>query len=285
MKFILLFTTLLFGSTLSAQTKKIFHKSHSGKSSTLFMDANNNFGPGMAPVRYRTPVSSIKLNYALTKKNEYPLVKLDRKKKTLRFFDIKDSLLGCDRNYEEYITHGDLVFDVVTNEFYVYQSHCRLQDYHNWEKSNVFLPVSDSIESWESKKNYIRKRDHFIRDGNNARILMSYPRLDNRVTYRLDYLTPKRKEEAQPIIIDKDIEKKDEKIIKKEKKRVKKEEEKQVKIEQKEEENVVPIVPTFASPKSNYLLRWMTLILLVFALFIFVGVQRIVKDELAKTSN
>lgn len=285
MKKSLLLITMLASIYSFSQTKKIFHKSHSGKSTTLFMDSKNNFGPGMAPVRYRTPVSPIKLNYALTQTREYPLVRLDTVKKTMRFFDINDSLLGCDRNYTEYIAHGDIVYDVITNEFYVYQSYFRSNSANPWIKTNVFLPITDSIESWENKKNFIRTRNHFIRDGNNHRILMAYPRLDNTLTYSLRYFEPEILQDAQPIFIDKEIEKTDTKLIKKEQKRVKNLEKTKKKIEQKEEENLVPITVNFPPQKSNYLLRWITLILLVFSLFIFVGVQRIVKDEFNKAKS
>lgn len=285
MKKSLLFIFLLISAYGYSQTKKIFHKSHSGKSATLFMDANNNFGPGMAPVRYQTPVSPIKLNYALTQAHEYPLVRLDTVKKTMRFFDMKDSLLGCDRNYKEYISHGDIVFDVITNEFYVYQRYFKSEGVKPWINTEKFLPITDSIETWEKKKNYIRSRRHFIRDGNNARILMTYPRLDNTLTYSLKYFAPDILQEAQPIIINKNIEKTDKKFLKEERRRVKKLDKKQVDTKPREEENFVPVITNFPTSKSNYLLRWITLILLVFSLFIFVGVQRIVKDELTKTNN
>jgi hypothetical protein len=246
------------------------------------MDAKNNFGPGMAPVRYRTPVSSIKLNYAVTQNHEYPLVRLDTVMKTMRFFDLKDSLLGCDRNYKEYIGHGDIVFDVITNEFYVYQTHFQSKINPTYFKTEQFLPITDSIAVWEIRKNYIRTRRHFIRDGDNHRILMSYPKLDHRLTYTLKYYAPELLQDAQPIIIDKNIEKADRRLNKEEKKRVKKLKKKQAKNKSNDEENLVPITTNFPSQKSNYLLRWMTLILLVFSLFIFVGVQRIVKEELDK---
>jgi len=280
MKNSLLLLILLYSFNSFAQTKKIFHKSHSGKSSTLFMDGNNNFGPGMAPVRYRTPISPIKLNYILTVNHEYPLVKLDTVKKTMRFFDLKDSLLGCDRNYKEYITHGDIVFDIITNEFYVYQTYFKTEQNPSYIKTEQFLPISDSIPTWENRTNIIRPRRHFIRDGNNHRILMTYPQLNNKLTYTLKYYAPEILQDVQPILIDKDLEKTDKKLLKEEKRRVRKLEKEEIKSKQKEEGNAVPISLNFPSNKSNYLLRWISLILLVFSLFIFVGVQRIVKDEL-----
>lgn len=285
MKKSILLITLLYSFYSCAQTKKIFHKSHSGKSSTLFMDAKNNFGPGMAPVRYRTPISPIKLNYAVTQNNEYPLVKLDTVKKTMRFFDLKDSLLGCDRNYKEYITHGDIIFDIITNEFYVYQTYFKTEQNPNYIKTEHFLPISDSIPVWENRTNTIRTRRHFIRDGNNHRILMAYPQLNNRLTYMLQYCAPETLQDAQPILIDKDLKKTDEKLLKEEKRRVRKLEKKEIKFKQKEEGNAVLISPNFPLNKSNYLLRWLSLILLVFSLFIFVGVQRIVKDELSQNKQ
>jgi hypothetical protein len=285
MKKSILLITLLYSFYSCAQTKKIFHKSHSGKSSTLFMDAKNNFGPGMAPVRYRTPISPIKLNYAVTQNNEYPLVKLDTVKKTMRFFDLKDSLLGCDRNYKEYITHGDIIFDIITNEFYVYQTYFKTEQNPNYIKTEHFLPISDSIPVWENRTNTIRTRRHFIRDGNNHRILMAYPQLNNRLTYMLQYCAPETLQDAQPILIDKDLKKTDEKLLKEEKRRVRKLEKKEIKSKQKEEGNTVLISPNFPLNKSNYLLRWLSLILLVFSLFIFVGVQRIVKDELSQNKQ
>ena len=282
MKKSLLILSFLLAFYSFSQTKKIFHKSHSGKSNSLFLDGNNNFGPGMAPVRYRTPISPIKLNYAVTLSHEYPLVRLDTVKKTMRFFDLKDSLLGCDRNYKEYLEHGDIVFDVLTNEFYVFQKYFKSEGVKPWINTEQFLPISDSIDAWEKKGNYIRTRRHYIRDGNNNRILMTYPRLDNTITYSLQIIEPVIFQDAQKILINKNIEKADEELIKIEKVRVKKQEIKLQKTEEKQEEITVPISVNFPAQKSNYLLRWMTLILLVFSLFIFVGVQRIVKDELDK---
>lgn len=268
-----------------SQTKKIYHKSHSGKSTTLFMDSKNNFGPGMAPVRYRTPISPIKLNYVVTQSEEYPLVKLDTVNKTIRFIDINDSLLGCDRNYKEYISHGDIIYDIVTNDFYVFQRYFRDNSSSKYTKTEIFLPISDSIISWENKVNLIRPRKHFIRDGNNHRILMSYPNLDNTLTYSLRYIYPKINQDAQKILIDKNIEKTDKKILKKEERRIKKLEEKQPQIKTNKQEYITPISTNISNYKSNYLLRWITLIFLVFSLFIFVGVQRIVKDELRKIKH
>ena len=285
MKKSLLLITLLYSCYSYSQTKKIFHKSHSGKSTTLFMDGNNNFGPGMAPVRYTTPVSSIQLNYVLTDKFEYPLVKLDTVKKTMRFFDLNDSVLGCDRNYTEYIAHGDIVFDVITNEFYVYQSYFRANESAPWSRTNIFLPITDSIGVWETRKNLIRKRNHFIRDGNNHRILMAYPKLDHTLAYSLVLYVPEILMEPQPILIDKDLEKRDKKLLREEKKRVKSIEKEEIKSEPKKEQTILPVSTHFPTQKPNYLLRWMTLILLVFSVFIFVGVQRIVKDELDKANK
>ncbi|MFB0997659.1 MAG: hypothetical protein QMC28_03015, partial [Flavobacteriales bacterium] len=62
-------------------------------------------------------------------------------------------------------------------------------------------------------------------------------------------------------------------LLKEEKRRVRKLEKKEIKSKQKEEGNTVLISPNFPLNKSNYLLRWLSLILLVFSLFIFVGVQ------------
>lgn len=222
MKKLILLITLLYSFYSGAQTKKIFHKSHSGKSATLFLDGKNNFGPGMAPVRYRTPISPIKLNYAVTQNFEYPLVRLDTAKKTMRFFDLNDSLLGCDRNYKEYVGHGNIVFDVITNEFYVYQKYFKLANVKTWVNTGVFLIISDSIEAWEKRKNYIRLKSSFIRDGNNHRILMNYPKLDITLTCSLKFYPPEILEETPRILINKNIEKRDRKLLKEEKKRVSK---------------------------------------------------------------
>jgi hypothetical protein len=149
----------------------------------------------------------------------------------------------------------------------------------------VFLIISDSIEAWEKRKNYIQLSSSFIRDGNNHRILMNYPKLDITLTYSLKFYPLEILEDNQTILINKNLEKRDRKLLKEEKKRVRKLKNKQVESKSNDEENFVPIITNFPTHKSNYLLRWTTLILLVFSLFIFVGVQRIVKDELTKIKN
>lgn len=267
---------ILISTVTYGQTKKIFHKSHSGAVGTLFLDDKNNFGPGMAPVRYRTPESKIKLNYLLSGGQRYPLVMLDTISKTMRFFDLKDSLIGCDRDYREYLNHGALVYDIKTNHFFVYQR------YNLKVNTRKFLVVTDSIDVWESRK-YIRQSRSFIRDGNNHRIIMTYPILNHLVTKEL-IESPYQYTESFPVVVDEKLEKKERGITRKErrKERKKARKKKREKIEEKDEMELVPVFDTPAPTQGSSLIRWMIFSLLAFALFIFIGVKRIVKEEVAK---
>ena len=168
------------------QTKKIFHKSHSGSPGTMLLDDKNNFGPGMAPVRYQTPESRIQLSYLSLEgsSHRYPKVQLDTVNKTMRFFDTKDSLIGCDRNYREYLQHGSLVFDVLTQEFWVYQNYSLVSEVRQVAAQRFFI-ISDSVKHWQEDKRWIRSSNSFIRDGNNHRILMTYPMLEYTKTSQL----------------------------------------------------------------------------------------------------
>ncbi len=272
---LLLITSLSWG-----QTKKIFHKSHSGKSGTMFMDKSNSYGPGMAPVRYQTPESSIKLNYLISGTHRYPLVTLDTASKTMRFFDLKDSLIGCDRDYREYLNHGAIVYDIVSKEFWVYQH------YNTKVNTQLFLTISDSVQVWEQKKNYIRDSRSFIRDGNNARIIMTYPILDHTLTRQL--VQPALPKKSYPIIIKNDLEKAEKKAEKETKKKHRKSERK-VKKEQSKtdsetdesEKEFIPILALPSSPNST-IIRWVIFALLGFSIFIFMGVKRIVNEEVSK---
>ena len=147
--YLLIFITFFNSFDGFSQTKKIFHKSHSGSVGSLFMDEKNDFGPGMAPVRYSTPESSIKLNYVISRTNYYPIVSLDTSGNTMRFFDIKDSLIGCDRDYDEYLTHGNMVYDAVSNQFWVYQNYFYVNETQQITTKR-WIMISDSIDMWAS---------------------------------------------------------------------------------------------------------------------------------------
>lgn len=269
---------LIFISTVTyGQTRKIFHKSHSGAAETLFLDDKNHFGPGMAPVRYRTPESKIKLNYLLTGDQRYPLVLLDTISKTMRFFDLKDSLIGCDRDYREYLKHGALVYDIKTNHFFVYQR------YNLKVNTRIFLVVTDSIDVWESKK-YIRQSRSFIRDGNNHRIIMTYPILNHLLTKEL-IESPYQYTKSFPVVVDEKLGKKERGVSRKERRMERKEARKKKRKKAKVENDEMEFVPILNSPpptQGSSLIRWMIFALLAFALFIFIGVKRIVKEEVAK---
>lgn len=282
MKNITLFTCLLvfiFSNGLG-QTKKIFHKSHSGKAGTLFLDENNNFGPGMAPIRYQTPESPIQLKYYSTATHKYPRVILDTIGKTMRFFDTKDSLIGCDRDYREYLNHGSLVFDVSTSQFWVYQLY-----FYQWDKkqirTNRFLMVTDSIAKWESKDRYIRNSNDFIRDGNNFRILMSYSILHYTATSNLkpELINP---QESFPVIISDKINKKEK--TNRKKVRQQKELNREELEDDQDQKNKEEFAPVFVpkTPPFNLWLIWMGIFFFAFSAFIFLGVKQIVKEELTR---
>lgn len=269
---------LLMSALTFSQTKKIFHKSHSGKAGTLFLDTKNNFGPGMAPVRYRTPESTIKLNYVISMENYYPIVRLDTAKKVMKFYDLKDSLIGCNRKYTEYLSHGAMVYDEVSKEFWVYQ----LYFYHPPKKQirvQRFLSVTDSLNSWESKSRLIGKRNSFIRDGENKRILMSYPVLNHRLT---SLLHPVMFEKLQsfPVQVSEEVEKKEKKMTRKEKKQKRKNN--QIKEEPSEETEQLFMGISNPKPPSNNWLMWLGMFFFGFSIFIFLGVKQIVKEEVGK---
>ena len=272
------FLLMLISSVTFGQTKKIFHKSHSGKPGTIFLDEKNNFGPGMAPVRYRTPESNIKLNYIKTNYHVYPKVILDTANKTMRFHDTKDSLIGCDRDYREYLNHGSLVFDVVTSEFWVYQLY-----FIRWDKSQAraarFLAVSDSLLHWETNPRFIRNSNNFIRDGNNYRILMTYPILNYSITSNLkpELINPK---ESFPIIIGDKIKKKEKKKRKLilEENQLEKDKIQENNDQKKQDELVLLSKPK--TPPFDLWLVWMGIFFFVFSIFMFLGVKQIVKEEI-----
>ncbi len=277
---LLLITSFSFG-----QTKKIFHKSHSGSSSTMFLDANNNFGPGMAPVRYRTPESPIKLNYVISSKNQYPIVSLDTANKMMRFYDLQDSLIGCDRNYTEYLSHGSMVYDVVSKEFWVYQ----LYFYPTQQKQirvQRWFSISDSLNSWEAKPNFIRRRNAFIRDGKNKRIIMSYPLLDHRITSLL-HPTMFAKTESFPVQVSEEVEREEKKMTRKEKRIKRKQARKNKRIKEEPNKDNEEIIFGISSPKppTGSWLIWLGIFFFGFSIFIFVGIKQIVKEELGKINK
>lgn len=277
----------LLGATNSlAQTKKIFHKSHSGKSGTLFLDTKNNHGPGMAMVRYDTPESHIQLNYIQSGNYNYPKVMLDTANKTMRFFDTKDSLIGCDRDYREYLRQGSLVFDVTTKEYWMYQA-ITLNEKKQRTLVNRFLSVSDSVASWQANENNIYHKNDFIRDGNNHRILMSYPIIHAQKSIDLSSelfapAIPSPIDSSKKDTIEMEQPPSKEKLVVKQKGKKNRQNDN---IEQKEkkEELVVPVLPN--SPPFNKWLVWMGIFFFGFSAFLFLGVKHIVKEEVTKLSK
>jgi len=128
----LLLVAVIFTSIINAQTKWIFHKSHSGANHTLFAHAKNNFGPGMILINPRlsnpiseppipsSSISSIQLKYKIYNGKKYPVVKLDSALKIIKFLDVKDSLIGCDRDYTEYLKPGYILYDINSNKYCIY---------------------------------------------------------------------------------------------------------------------------------------------------------------------
>ena len=275
MKKTILLICLLSAGITFGQTKKIFHKSHSGKSGTMFMDSKNNFGPGMAPVRYRTPESPIKLNKIVTDKHEYPMVEIDTIKKVMKFIDLNDSIIGCNRDYNEYLSHGDLVFDNKTNEFYAYHA------FANRKPTRIFIKVSDSISIWEKRENAIRRRNAFIRDGNNFRIIMHYPHLNYAIASNL-IKPPKPELQITPPVVPNTTDKNKKKDEKKKSPKTKPLRPQPIALAAEKEENDDAFLATIPSGNDTFTLRWIGLFLFVFSVFIFMGVKRIVAEEISK---
>lgn len=274
---VLFFLIILEGM---GQTKKIFHKSHSGLPGTMELDEKNTFGPGMAPVRYSTPESRIKLNYLEVDQSGYlfPKVQLDTAKKVMRFFDTRDSLIGCERNYEEYLSHGSLVFDVVTQEFWVYQNYAQRAS-GKQVSSQLFILISDSVSKWLDTRGWIRNSRSFIRDGNNHRILMTYPTLNYTVTSKLkpELVNPRI---SYPIV-------KGNEVLKEEKKERKKTKQKTIEPNIRTEENKEDMVGFSGNentPPTSRWLIWMGIFFFGFSAFMFLGIKQIVREEITKSN-
>ena len=284
LKLTLTFGLLLTFSMSFSQTKWIFHKSHSGKNATLNLDLNNNFGPGMSIDRYRIkqPLSPIKLQYITEVTINYPIVILDTAKKNMRFFDTKDSIIGCIRNYNEYLREGTIVFDIITNEYFVYQK------YANSKKTEVFFPVTDSIKKWELNKD-IYVDNSYILDGKRRRIFIKYPNFNYKKTRKL--------KRENFIINPNDIipTKINTKKIKRENRRLDKEEKKAQKTEtviknlnqlnQKEaqKDNAIPIFNSINFPPKSPSKMPLYLIGLLVLFSLFFWIRKVAKTELLKT--
>jgi len=264
------------------QTKKIFHKSHSGSPGTMLLDDKNNFGPGMAPVRYQTPESRIQLSYLSLEgsSHRYPKVLLDTVNKTMRFFDTKDSLIGCDRNYREYLQHGSLVFDVLTQEFWVYQNYSLVSEVRQVAAQRFFI-ISDSVKHWQEDKRWIRSSNSFIRDGNNHRILMTYPMLEYTKTSQLkpELVNPRI---SYPILKGEKVVEEEKKARKKAKSSIREERKKSVDNKKAEKEERIAVPMGNKIPPMGTWLIWMGIFFFGFSAFIFLGIKQIVKEEVTK---
>ena len=283
-KLTLTFSLLLTFSISFSQTKWIFHKSHSGKNTTLNLDLNNNFGPGKAPIRYQIKIapSPIKLKYIAEYKLNYPVVILDTAQKTIRFFDTKDSIIGCERNYTEYLREGAIVFDIITNEYFVYQKFTKKS------APRIFIPVSDSIQKWELEKK-ISPLNGYIFDGKRQRIITNYAILNYKISRKLN---PKKNGIDNREVIPTKI---NTKKIKQENKRLDKEEKKAKKTEtiiknldqlnqkETEKENAIPIFNSTNFPPKSPSKTPLYLIGFLVLFFLFFWIQKIAKAELLKT--
>ena len=272
-KIILILLSCFFTLNSFTQTKMIFHKSHSGTYNTLNLDSYNNYGPGMAPERYRVPVlkSPIVLKYLNEYVLSYPLVILDTNRKIMRFVDVKDSIIGCARNYNEYLNEGTIVFDIITNDYFVYQK------YLYQSKSEVFIKATDSIQKWEID-NKIRSSRNYILDGKRRQITTNYPLLYYKITRNLKQVSfEENTDDIIPIKIN-------HKKIEEENKRIEKEEKSQINtndIRNLNKKNMVnynnksSVVIKNISPKigkkqskySLYVLAFLSLILALFLLY------------------
>lgn len=198
-------------TTSFTQTKRIFHKSHSGKSHTLNFDEKNNFGPGMVtPMMEITSLSDIELQYKKGNITTYPLVLLNQKEEFMKFIDKNDSIIGCRRNYTEYLTHGAIVYDRVTDDYYIYQ----LPPYT--ANDAVFIEITDSITSWENKPDFLLSLPRNIYDKNNKQIQVNYTIMP--ITYNYRPSSPIERIDSSPIehpiIKSKKEHRKDKKILK-----------------------------------------------------------------------
>ena len=263
-----------------SQTKWIFHKSHSGSNSSMMLDYNNVSGPGMGRIEYRTPASKIILKYEMNpvSKQKFPIVILDTTNKTMLFFDTKDSLIGCSRDYREYLREGTIIYNIISGSFFVYQK-WRMEN-KKYVKVELFLPIKEMALS-SAKNNTIRNRKDFILDGNNHRINMTYPTLISKLIR--NFPAPTFEEIHQGVIPTKvntqKIKRENKRLLKQEKRDAKKEKQKVAPIQEtnSEEENSFPLfnVPNFPpkNPSKAPLFAILFLGLFVFAF----GMKKILK--------
>ncbi len=166
-KNLFLIVVLTVFSKIDAQTKWIFHKSHSGANTTMFADTKNNFGPGMLRIdpRLEKPISPIQLQYKVKNGVKYPMIKLDSASKIIRYIDVNDSLIGCDRNYTEYLTEGYVFFDLNTNKYCLYK-----KAEHN---EFVFVINPKKLDKWTKATEY-RVVSDYIYSGRYTKIKIDY---------------------------------------------------------------------------------------------------------------
>lgn len=176
----ILLVVLFFSATMfQAQTKWVFHKSHNGANHSLFADANNNYGPGMViPVEMRWPLSDIELKYQTFNNIDYPVVLLDTATNVMRFLDVNDSIIGCDKEFQKYLNQGIIIYDFNTSQYLVYQA-------DNGQRIiQKFIPATDSLESW-TNKNLIDGYEEYIFSEQQEKILVNYSYLDNQFVRKL----------------------------------------------------------------------------------------------------
>jgi len=168
-KYTFLVLAAILMTTTRAQTKWISHKSHSGANSTMFADAKNNFGPGM--VIHRTleeDFSDIELKYKTFNKIKYPIVTLDSNAKVIRYIDVNDSLIGCDRSYKEYLTQGVVLYDMNSKKYFIYQNQVFSKD------DFIMANSPQAFEKWANYKN-TQSFLTFIYSGEYKKIRITYP--------------------------------------------------------------------------------------------------------------
>lgn len=216
-------TIMLFSINMFSQTKWIFHKSHSGANHSLFADMNNTFGPGEGIIPnpiLLAPLSHIRLKYKTFLNNNYPIVRLDSSTKTMRFIDVFDSLIGCDKKYTEYLTPGTIVYDEITTHYYAYQSYRRTKQGAVLTES--FIPVTDSLALWTDPID-IRGAKSYIFSSKKERIPVNYPRLWHISDIGPEILPPSEVIEKLTKKEQKKIDRLEKKLTRKSKKQYKKE--------------------------------------------------------------
>jgi len=174
MRIILLTLSFILISSITAQTKWIAHKSHSGSGAGFFMDNGiSMFGPGDMRMDVRIvnqnaiiPTSTLPLKFEVHNTINFPMVSINWNKLTLSLIDKRDSLISFSHDFTHFLPKGAIIYNRDDLQFYLY-------DYQIKDK---LYNVTDSIQPWKIQ-NKIEYLEDFISSKEHGEIWFDYPRL------------------------------------------------------------------------------------------------------------